>query len=181
MFDSPMGGPFGPDYPNQPDDRASEPVSEAQKILQGLLAELPENALALVEKVGREIDRVKEQTAEQTALIRQEAEKQIAALESKTENRRRSLFQHAIEQLEPLQKDLFRQGGPVWGSDIYTSDSHLGTAAVHAGALEFGEQGVVRVSILDMTGMPIHGTTRNGVTTMDWPAYNVGFRVDQHS
>jgi len=31
--------------------------------------------------------------------------------------------------------------GTVWGSDFYTADSHLATAAVHAGALEQGEQG----------------------------------------
>src|SRR5262245_7666380 len=36
--------------------------------------------------------------------------------------------------------------GAVWGSDVYTHDSCLATAAVHAGALGPGEQGVVRVT-----------------------------------
>lgn len=67
--------------------------------------------------------------------------------------------------------------GPVWGTDIYTSDSHLASAAVHAGAVKLGREAVVRVSIVDMSRMSVLGSLRNGVDSMDWGPYNVGYRV----
>ena len=66
--------------------------------------------------------------------------------------------------------------GRVWGTDVYTSDSWLATAAVHAGALQPGEQGVVEVTML--SGRPSYaGSTRNGVITGAWDAYTASFRV----
>lgn len=66
--------------------------------------------------------------------------------------------------------------GSVWGSDVYTTDSTLGMAAVHAGVLKNGETGVVLVTIV--AGQPAYtGSTRNGVTTSAWPAYPSSFRV----
>jgi LCCL domain len=38
--------------------------------------------------------------------------------------------------------------GPVWGTDVYTADSFLGAAAVHAEVLAVGERGLVKVTIL---------------------------------
>ena len=38
--------------------------------------------------------------------------------------------------------------GTVWGSDVYTDDSTLAAAAVHAGAVGAGETGLVKVTIL---------------------------------
>ena len=67
--------------------------------------------------------------------------------------------------------------GPLWGTDVYTADSHLASAAVHAGALGDGEEGVVRVSVVDMSAGPVRGSLRNGVQSMDWGPYPVGFRV----
>jgi hypothetical protein len=66
--------------------------------------------------------------------------------------------------------------GAVWGTDVYTTDSTLGMAAVHAGVLKIGATGVVLVTIVG--GLPAYtGTTRNGVTTNPWPAYPSSFRV----
>jgi hypothetical protein len=66
--------------------------------------------------------------------------------------------------------------GVVWGTDTYTTDSALATAAVHAGALKNGETGVVLVTIV--AGLPAYtGSTRNGVTTNAWPAYPAAFTV----
>lgn len=57
--------------------------------------------------------------------------------------------------------------GSVWGTDLYTLDSRLAAAAVHAGILKDGETGVVKVSIL--AGKPSYkGSSRNGVTSSDW-------------
>src|SRR5205807_2155099 len=38
--------------------------------------------------------------------------------------------------------------GSIWGSDVYTDDSNLATAAVHAGIIPVGQQGVVKVTVL---------------------------------
>ena len=57
--------------------------------------------------------------------------------------------------------------GPLWGTDVYTSDSNLGTACVHAGVLKMGESGVVKVTIVQP--VPVYkGTSRNGVKSNDW-------------
>jgi hypothetical protein len=55
-------------------------------------------------------------------------------------------------------------GGQTWGTDTYTIDSNLATACVHAGVLQLGETGVVRVTILPGQG-PFVGSQRNGVST----------------
>lgn len=66
--------------------------------------------------------------------------------------------------------------GYVWGSDVYTADSWLATAAIHAGALVPGEQGVVEVTMLP--GQPRYtGSSRNGVVSGPWEAYSGSFRV----
>jgi hypothetical protein len=57
--------------------------------------------------------------------------------------------------------------GPLWGTDVYTTDSSPAKAAVHAGILRAGETGVVKVTIVDR--LPSYrGTTRNGVTSSPW-------------
>jgi hypothetical protein len=57
--------------------------------------------------------------------------------------------------------------GPLWGTDNYTSDSNLGTACVHAGLLQDGELGVVKVRIVKP--IPVfRGCSRNGVNSRDW-------------
>jgi len=65
----------------------------------------------------------------------------------------------------------------VWGTGIYTDDSHLGTAAVHAGVLRAGQKGVVKVTML--AGQANYaGTTRNGVTSHPYQAWNASYRVE---
>ena len=65
-----------------------------------------------------------------------------------------------------------RTTGRVWGSDSYTLDSSLATAAVHAGLVKDGQTGTVTVEIL-ASPEEYSGTTANGVTTDSysyWPA-----------
>lgn len=58
-------------------------------------------------------------------------------------------------------------GGSIWGSDVYTSDSSLGAVCVHAGLLQPGESGVVKVT--SVAPLPVfQGTSRNGVTSQQW-------------
>lgn len=70
--------------------------------------------------------------------------------------------------------------GSVWGTGIYTADSTLAAAAVHAGALKPGETNVVRVRM--MAGRSRYaGSTRNGVTTGAWTSYPASYAVSRAS
>ncbi len=55
--------------------------------------------------------------------------------------------------------------GRIWGVGIYTEDSPLATAAVHAGALQPGEKGIVHVAIL-RPAEKYAGSAQNGVTSL---------------
>lgn len=67
--------------------------------------------------------------------------------------------------------------GGVWGSDIYTDDSNLATAAVHAGALEDGETGIVKVTILP--GEESYDSSEsNGVTSWSYGTWSGSYSVE---
>ncbi len=66
--------------------------------------------------------------------------------------------------------------GAVWGDGVYTDDSHLASAAVHAGMLQAGETGPVRVEILP--GQESYeGAARNGVASGTYAAWSGSFRI----
>jgi hypothetical protein len=55
----------------------------------------------------------------------------------------------------------------VWGTDIYTDDSSVCTAGVHAGVITQAAGGTVRIVI--RPGLAAYnGTSRNGITTERW-------------
>jgi hypothetical protein len=66
--------------------------------------------------------------------------------------------------------------GTVWGSDIYTSDSSLATAAVHAGALKLGQTGIVRVKIVPAPAT-FSSSARNGILSHPWSGHLGAFQV----
>jgi serine/threonine protein kinase len=66
--------------------------------------------------------------------------------------------------------------GFVWGTGVYSDDSNLPTAAVHAGVLQAGQKGVVKVSILPGQNA-YQGSTRNGVTSANYGNWIGSFRV----
>lgn len=55
----------------------------------------------------------------------------------------------------------------VWGTDIYTDDSSICTAAVHAGILTASAGGTVTIEMRPDAGQ-YAGSRRNGVQTGDW-------------
>jgi len=67
--------------------------------------------------------------------------------------------------------------GSIWGTDIYTDDSNLATAAVHAGVLVDGESGVVIVTILPGEDSYL-GSERNGVTSWDYGIWSGSYMVE---
>lgn len=70
--------------------------------------------------------------------------------------------------------------GSVWGTDIYTDDSILGLAAVHAGVLKVGERGRVRIAIL--AGQSSYeGTHKNGITSGGWGNWHGSYQFIDNS
>jgi hypothetical protein len=88
-----------------------------------------------------------------------------------------NLFQFRELEGQPLHFQVTgRIGGSIWGTDVYTGDSDLATAAVHAGALNVGQTAIVEVRIVPSP--PQHlGSNRNGVTTSSWGAYGFSYTV----
>jgi hypothetical protein len=64
----------------------------------------------------------------------------------------------------------------VWGTDVYTDDSSLCRAALHAGSVT-SEGGTITVTRAEGRQLYI-GTTRNGVMSNDYPAtpFSMKFR-----
>ena len=72
-----------------------------------------------------------------------------------------------------------RTDGSAWGTDVYTADSRLAVAAVHAGAVREGERGLVRAVIVDGADLTYACSERNGVHTFDYATYPVAYRVEK--
>jgi hypothetical protein len=65
---------------------------------------------------------------------------------------------------------------PIWGSGIYTDDSTLAAAAVHAGVLKPGEKGIVRVTI--QPGLAAYeGSVQNGVESESYGLWAGSYTV----
>jgi hypothetical protein len=69
------------------------------------------------------------------------------------------------------------KAGSLYGTDIYTTDSSLAAAAVHAGALKIGETGLVKVTILPGCAS-YEGSTRQGITSSSWHSYPASYQVE---
>ena len=66
--------------------------------------------------------------------------------------------------------------GAVWGSDVYTADSSICTAAVHAGKITLDKGGEVTIEF--GPGRKTYGaTTRNGITSYNFGEYPNSFVV----
>ena len=62
----------------------------------------------------------------------------------------------------------------VWGSDIYTSDSSICTAAVHSGLITLQQGGTVTIEL--RPGRSVYGTSeRNGVTSSEYGRWDQSF------
>ena len=66
--------------------------------------------------------------------------------------------------------------GPLWGTDIYTGDSAIAAAAVHAGLVKAGETAVVKVTV-EQPLAQYQGSVRNGVTSHDFGRYGTAYRL----
>lgn len=67
--------------------------------------------------------------------------------------------------------------GPLWGTGVYTGDSSLGAAAVHAGLAKPGDQVVLRIVSVPPPAQ-FSGSVQNGVTSHDFGRYGSAYRID---
>ena len=71
-------------------------------------------------------------------------------------------------------------GGPassrVWGTDLYTDDSSICTAAVHAGAINVTRGGTVTIEIRPPADS-YRGTQRNGIVSKTYGSYGGSFVI----
>jgi len=70
--------------------------------------------------------------------------------------------------------------GSVWGTEIYTTDSDLSTAAVHSNVLRQGEKGIVKVTILPGQDAYV-GTNSQGVTSSSYGRYGGSYKIQGFS
>jgi hypothetical protein len=66
--------------------------------------------------------------------------------------------------------------GQLWGTDVYTGDSVLATAAVHAGLVTPGATAILRVTVEQPLGQ-YQGSTRHGVTSHDFGPFGTAYRL----
>src|SRR5687768_5549583 len=66
--------------------------------------------------------------------------------------------------------------GPLWGTDVYTGDSSLAVAAVHAGLVRPGESAVIRVATVAPPPQ-FSGSVRHGVTSHDFGRYGSAYSL----
>jgi hypothetical protein len=66
--------------------------------------------------------------------------------------------------------------GSIWGSNPYTDDSSLSKAAVHAGLLQAGQKGVIKVTI--MAGLTTYpGSNANGISSTPFGSWGGSFHI----
>lgn len=66
--------------------------------------------------------------------------------------------------------------GTIWGTDIYTGDSSLAVAAVHAGLVKPGDSAVIKVTVVPPLNA-YQGSLRNGVTSHDFARFGTAYRL----
>jgi hypothetical protein len=65
----------------------------------------------------------------------------------------------------------------IWGSDFYTADSSICTAAIHAGLI--GDNGGDFTVIIEPGRPAYRGTRRNGVLSADYGSFRLSYRLQR--
>jgi hypothetical protein len=66
--------------------------------------------------------------------------------------------------------------GPLWGTDVYTGDSAIAVAAVHAGIVKAGDSAIVKVTV-EQPLSRYAGSVQNSVTSLDFGPYGTAYRL----
>ena len=68
--------------------------------------------------------------------------------------------------------------GMVWGTDVYTGDSALAPACVHAGIMKETETAIVKVTVMAPL-LQYQGSARHGITTHDFGRFGTAYKVER--
>lgn len=66
--------------------------------------------------------------------------------------------------------------GQVWGTDIYTGDSMLSVAVVHAGIVKPDDTAVVKVTVVEPL-QQYEGSLRNNIKSHDFGRYGTAYKL----
>jgi serine/threonine protein kinase len=70
-----------------------------------------------------------------------------------------------------------QQGNSIWGTDIYSDDSPISTAVLHAGVLKPGDRGIVKLTILPGQ-QSYEGSTRNGIMSQSYGPWQRSYKIE---
>lgn len=68
----------------------------------------------------------------------------------------------------------------MWGTTVYTDDSHLPTAAVHSGFVPYGQLMTITVMIFPAQATYL-GSTQHGITSGSWSTWYGSYQIIQAS
>ena len=171
-----------------PPDDAKKVMTDLEKDLKAIEAKVRKEAMARFEKSLKQLQDLqdaymkaakKDDAAAVAGLIKHlKQEIVVLALDVKVVEDPGTLVAYRGKTDEVFYiKVIGTTDGEVWGSGVYTDDSKLSTAAVHAGLVKAGETGVVKVTIL--AGQASYtGTTENEVTTAEYGEWEGSFKVE---
>jgi LCCL domain len=169
--------------------RGEEVPADAQKLVAGFeqeAADIQERADKLIqvrrEKLIASLQVLRERYAKdgllaQAEAVRVQIEKQtVGATDAKPDPGTLVALRGQNGQSFYFEVTGNKNGGSVYGTDLYTDDSSLAAATVHAGALTDGQKGVVKVTVLPGADA-YQGSDRNGVSSFNWGAWLGSYRI----
>ena len=66
--------------------------------------------------------------------------------------------------------------GPLWGTEVYTGDSAIAVAAVHAGVVKAGAASIVKITV--EKPLPRYAaSTQHGVTSHEFGQFGTAYRI----
>ncbi len=87
-----------------------------------------------------------------------------------------NLWMTHLNKTVALEVTAVHNGGNVWGSNPYTMDTVINTAAIHAGVLKNGETAYLKIKILPDPGS-YTGSTANGITSTNYGPWQGCYQI----
>jgi len=113
-------------------------------------------------------------------MMRRRIQEEAAAAQSPPQAGRGAVTHVEIRRLEVGDQVTIqvtgRANGPLWGDFLYTLDSDIGTAAVHAGLLRVGETTPIKIWVVPSPNS-FGEASRNGVQSRKWGAFRAAFMM----
>jgi hypothetical protein len=154
-------------------------VTQYQKTYDSLSDEVIKNLVALNSKTAAELAPLQDKYMTEKKLD------EAVAVRNAIRQLRATANYSSLKQLKTVEvgkkfkaKIIADGGGVIYGTDIYSSDSNPGTAAIHAGLLKEGEEAELEFEIVKgLESWP--STTRNGVTSWSYGPWPTGYRISK--